>query len=52
MENRMGAVLRFGVSTVDSNMNIGISFNEKIFSLQFVKELKKDFMDKIDALSQ
>jgi hypothetical protein len=52
MENRMGAVLRFGVNTVDSNMNIGISFNEKIFSLQFVKELKKDLMDKIDALSQ
>ena len=52
IENRFGAVLQFGVSTVDNNLDIAISFNEKIFSLQFVKELKKDLMDKIDALSQ
>ena len=52
LEKRFGAVLQFGVSTVDNNLNIGICFNEKIFSVQFVKDLKKDMLDKIDALSE
>jgi len=52
IENRFGAVLQFGVSTVDNNLNIGICFNEKIFSVQFVKDLKKDLLEKIETLSE
>ena len=52
LENRFGAVLQFGITTIDNNLNIAICFNEKIFSLQFINDLKNDLLQKIKNISQ
>ena len=50
LENRCGPVFEFGVTTIENNLNIAISFNEKIFSTEFIKNLKKDFLENIETL--
>ena len=51
LASRVGPYLFFGVTTVDSRLFIGVSYNEKCFSGQFIADLKKEFLEKINVLS-
>ena len=50
LENRFGAVLQFGITTIEKSLNCAISFNEKIFSKDFIRDIKKYFLESIDKI--
>ena len=50
LENRFDPVLFNSISTIDNNLCWGISFNEKVFSGEFVLDLKSALVGLIDEI--
>ncbi len=52
LETRFGPFLFFGLSTIDNNLCLAISYSEKLFTNEFINELKETFLVQIDKIIQ
>ena len=49
-EKRFFPYLYFGMTTIDNNFFLAISYSEKVFSTQFINDLKEDFLEQIKTI--
>jgi hypothetical protein len=50
LANRVGPFLFFGLTTIDGQLFVAISYNQKLFSDDLIKDLKRGFLEKVDWL--
>ena len=51
METRMPPFLYFGLSTVNNTLCLAISYNERLFSNEFINDLKENFLKQVEKFT-
>ena len=49
-EQRFGPYIYFGLTSIDNNFFLAISYSEKVYSTQFVRDLKVEFLEQIKTI--